>query len=34
VGAGRLLRSPARLRLFNVAMALLLIASIVPLLLD
>jgi threonine/homoserine/homoserine lactone efflux protein len=33
-GAGRLLRSPGRLRAFNVAMALLLIACIVPLLLD
>ena len=33
-GAGRLLRSPGRLRAFNTAMALLLVASIVPLLLD
>lgn len=29
-GAGRLLHSPARLRTFNIAMALLLVASIVP----
>jgi len=29
-GAGRLLHSPARLRAFNLAMALLLVASIVP----
>ncbi len=33
-GAGRLLRSPARLRAFNIAMAVLLVASIIPLLLD
>jgi threonine/homoserine/homoserine lactone efflux protein len=33
-GAGRLLRSPGRLRAFNIAMALLLVASVVPLLLD
>jgi threonine/homoserine/homoserine lactone efflux protein len=31
-GAGRLLHSPARLRTFNVAMALLLVASLVPVL--
>jgi threonine/homoserine/homoserine lactone efflux protein len=33
-GARRLLRSPGRLRLFNVTMALLLLVSVVPLLLD
>ncbi len=33
-GAGRLLRSPSRLRAFNVAMALLLVVSVVPVLLD
>ena len=33
-GAGRVLRSPGRLRVFNVAMALLLVVSVVPLLLD
>ncbi len=33
-GAGRLLHSPARLRAFNVAMALLLVASLVPVLID
>lgn len=33
-GASRLLRSPGRLRAFNIAMALLLVASAVPLLLD
>jgi threonine/homoserine/homoserine lactone efflux protein len=33
-GAGRLLRSHTRLRVFNVAMGLLLAASVVPLLLD
>lgn len=33
-GAGRVLRSPTRLRAFNIAMALLLVAAIVPLLLD
>ena len=33
-GAARALRSQARLRVFNVAMALLLLASVVPLLLD
>jgi threonine/homoserine/homoserine lactone efflux protein len=31
-GAGRLLHSPARLRAFNVAMALLLVASLIPVL--
>ena len=33
-GAGRLLHSPARLRAFNVAMALLLVASLVPVLIE
>lgn len=33
-GAGRLLHSPARLRTFNIAMALLLVASLVPVLID
>jgi threonine/homoserine/homoserine lactone efflux protein len=33
-GAGRILNSPARLRAFNVAMALLLVASLVPLLIE
>jgi threonine/homoserine/homoserine lactone efflux protein len=33
-GAGRVLRSPGRLRAFNIVMALLLVASVVPLLLD
>jgi threonine/homoserine/homoserine lactone efflux protein len=33
-GAARLLHSPARLRIFNVAMALLLVASIVPVLIE
>ena len=33
-GAGRLLSSPGRLRIFNVAMALLLVASILPVLFD
>lgn len=33
VGAARLLRTPGRLRAFNIAMAMLLIASLVPLLL-
>jgi len=33
-GAGRLLHSPARLRAFNIAMALLLVASIVPVLIE
>jgi threonine/homoserine/homoserine lactone efflux protein len=33
-GAGRLLRSPGRARIFNVAMGLLLVASVVPVLLD
>ncbi|MGG5807789.1 LysE family translocator [Falsiroseomonas sp. CW058] len=32
VGAGRLLREPGRLRAFNIAMALLLVASLVPIL--
>jgi threonine/homoserine/homoserine lactone efflux protein len=32
--AGRLLHSPARLRVFNVSMALLLVASLVPLLME
>ncbi|NKC32819.1 LysE family translocator [Falsiroseomonas selenitidurans] len=32
VSAGRVLRSPARLRAFNIAMALLLVASLVPML--
>jgi threonine/homoserine/homoserine lactone efflux protein len=31
-GAGRLLREPGRLRAFNIAMALLLVASLVPIL--
>ncbi len=31
-GAGRLLREPGRLRVFNIAMALLLVASLVPIL--
>ncbi|HET7884071.1 MAG TPA: LysE family translocator, partial [Acetobacteraceae bacterium] len=33
-GAGRLLHSPARLRAFNVAMALLLVASLIPVLIE
>jgi threonine/homoserine/homoserine lactone efflux protein len=33
-GAARVLRSPGRVRLFNAAMALLLVASVVPLLLE
>ena len=33
-GAARLLHSPARLRAFNVAMALLLVASLVPVLIE
>jgi threonine/homoserine/homoserine lactone efflux protein len=33
-GAGRLLHSPTRLRAFNVAMALLLVASLVPVLIE
>jgi threonine/homoserine/homoserine lactone efflux protein len=33
-GAGRLLHSPARLRAFNIAMALLLVASLVPVLIE
>jgi threonine/homoserine/homoserine lactone efflux protein len=33
-GAGRLLHSPTRLRVFNVAMALLLVASLVPVLIE
>jgi len=33
-GAGRLLHSPARLRTFNVAMALLLVASLIPVLIE
>jgi len=33
-GAGRLLHSPARLRAFNVAMALLLVVSLVPVLIE
>ena len=33
-GAGRLLHSPSRLRAFNVAMALLLVASLVPVLIE
>ena len=32
-GAGRLLHSPARLRVFNVSMALLLLLSLIPTLL-
>ena len=33
-GAGRLLHSPVRLRAFNIAMALLLVASLVPVLIE
>ena len=33
-GAGRLLHSPARLRAFNIVMALLLVASLVPVLIE
>ena len=33
-GAGRLLRSPARLRAFNIAMALLLVLSVLPVLIE
>jgi threonine/homoserine/homoserine lactone efflux protein len=33
-GAGRLLHSPARLRAFNIAMAVLLVASLVPVLIE
>jgi threonine/homoserine/homoserine lactone efflux protein len=33
-GAGRLLHSPMRLRIFNVAMALLLVASLIPVLIE
>jgi threonine/homoserine/homoserine lactone efflux protein len=33
-GAGRLLHSPARLRAFNIAMALLLVASLIPVLIE
>jgi threonine/homoserine/homoserine lactone efflux protein len=33
-GAGRLLHSPARLRTFNIAMALLLVASLIPVLIE
>ena len=33
-GAGRLLHSPARMRAFNIAMALLLVASLIPVLIE
>jgi hypothetical protein len=33
-GSGRLLHSPARLRAFDIAMALLLVASLVPVLIE
>jgi threonine/homoserine/homoserine lactone efflux protein len=33
-GAGRLLHSPARLRAFNVTMALLLVVSVLPVLIE
>jgi threonine/homoserine/homoserine lactone efflux protein len=33
-GAGRLLRSPVQLRAFNVAMALLLVLSLLPVLIE
>jgi threonine/homoserine/homoserine lactone efflux protein len=33
-GAARLLHSPRRLRAFNIAMALLLVASIIPVLIE
>jgi threonine/homoserine/homoserine lactone efflux protein len=33
-GAARLLHSPGRLRAFNIAMALLLVASVIPVLIE